>query len=548
MQATTATSTIQAITAAIGRSDYKAAHTLAEEALAKGEVHSLLYTARALWFERQNLDQDALADFETAASLDPQNVMLHNAIGLCLTRLYRLDEAVLTFDEAIRTNPSFAPSYRRKAIALETMGRLSAAKAEYLRALKLDPRDIESLGHLAMIEARSGRAAAARDLVQRALQTDPRNPTALIAQTLSALTGGDFAAAEAAARQVLSVDNINPGARAVAQGLLADALDGQNRAREAFAAYSAEKQILRAQHAPRFQHLRSATDHTRDIANSLLSLPMVPAHEESNEAGAAGHVFILGFYRSGTTLLRRVLEAHPQTVTLEEQDFLLRPAQKYLSDAGGLAMLATLSDEEAAAERAEYWQSIVDRGISVKGKVLIDKQPLNTIKLPLIAKLFPNAKIIFTVRDPRDVVLSSFRTHFEINAAMYELLTLEASAAFYASAMSLAQTMRPFVEDRLYLHRYEDLVADFDESMTRVCGFLGLPMVPELRDFQSLKDAQEISSQSGMQVTKKLHGESVGKWTQYREHLEPLMQELAPWTSYWGYPANDAVALDKVSN
>jgi hypothetical protein len=101
--------------------------------------------------------------------------------------------------------------------------------------------------------------------------------------------------------------------------------------------------------------------------------------------------------------------------------------------------------------------------------------------------------------------------------------------------MILAQNIRPSIEDRLYLHRYEDLVADFDESMTRVCDFLGLPMVPELRNFHSLKNAQEIRSQSGMQVTKKLHGESVGKWMQYREHLKSVMPELEPWIAYWGY-------------
>lgn len=535
MQATTVTPTLRAISAAIGKSDYATANRLAEDALAKGEAHALLYTARGLWLERQNRDQDALAEFESAVSFDPENVMLYNAIGLCLTRLYRLDEAVQTFDEAIRINPTFAPTYRRKAIVLETMGRLSAAKAEYLRGLKLAPRDIEILGHLAMIEARSGRTAAARNFLQQARQIDSRHTTVLIAQALIALAAGDFAAAETSARQVLSQDDSNPGARNVAQGLLADALDGQGRTGEAFAAYSAQKEFLRAQHAPRFQHLRSATEHMRDLADSLLSLPITPAREEKNESGAAGHVFVLGFYRSGTTLLRRVLEAHPQTVTLEEQDFLLRPAQKYLSDAAGLAMLATLTDEQAAEIRAEYWQAIADSNIVVDGKILVDKQPLNTIKLPLIAKIFPNAKIIFTLRDPRDVVLSSFRTHFQINAAMYDLLTLEGSAAFYASAMTLAQNIRPSIEDRLYLHRYEDLVADFDENMARVCDFLGLPMVAELRDFHSLKNAQEIRSQSAMQVTRKLHGESVGKWMQYREHLQSVMPELEPWIRYWGY-------------
>ena len=63
---------------------------------------------------------------------------------------------------------------------------------------------------------------------------------------------------------------------------------------------------------------------------------------------------------------------------------------------------------------------LVDPG----GKVFIDKHPLNTLKLPLIARMFPDARILFACRDPRDVVLSCFRRRFKMNAAMYQLLSL----------------------------------------------------------------------------------------------------------------------------
>ena len=75
-----------------------------------------------------------------------------------------------------------------------------------------------------------------------------------------------------------------------------------------------------------------------------------------------------------------------------------------------------------------------EAGIDVAGKVFVDKHPLNTLKLPLIARLFPHAKILFACRDPRDVMLSCFRHRFQMSAPIYELL--------YAARVRRATTMR----------------------------------------------------------------------------------------------------------
>ena len=528
--------TLRAISGAIGKGDYCAARDHAEEAIARGETHPTLFTARAFWLEREGRDPEALVEFDKAVSLDPQNIALLNAVGLCLTRLHRLDEAIAAFDEAIRINGTFAPSYRRKGAVLEIIGEMNAARAAYRQAIRLDPNDRESLANLSILASRSGQKANASQLAARALQLDPRQPTAQAARALISLIDGKYAEAESAARTILAFPGTIPHTRSVAAGLLGDALDGQNRIPEAFAAYSEEKALLLAQHAPRFRGQMSATEHTQRIADALPSISITPSSPKDGQSGATGHVFILGFYRSGTTLLRRILETHPAVASLEERDFLLRPAAKYLSDVSGLAALATLSDDEIAQERAAYWQGIKASGAVVDGKILVDKQPFNTIKLPLIAKIFPDAKIVFTIRDPRDVVLSCFRSHYAINTAMFDLLTLDGAARFYAAAMTLAEAMRPAIEDRLLLHRYEDTVSDFDQSIARVCEFLGVPMVPGMKSFHALKGGQEISSQSGIQVTRPLHGESAGKWKLYRDQISPVSPALDPWIAHWNYP------------
>ncbi len=110
-------------------------------------------------------------------------------------------------------------------------------------------------------------------------------------------------------------------------------------------------------------------------------------------------------------------------VSLEEHDLFTEGVLRYLHDPRTLGPLLRASEEELESLRAAYWRRVRAGGAQVAGKVFLDKHPLNTLKLPLIARLFPQAKILFARRDPRDVVLSCFRRRFRMNPAMYQMLT-----------------------------------------------------------------------------------------------------------------------------
>ena len=125
---------------------------------------------------------------------------------------------------------------------------------------------------------------------------------------------------------------------------------------------------------------------------------------------ASGHAFLVGFPRSGTTLLERVLAAHPGVATLSEVDHLAAVGRGFMADAKGLDRLAQLTPPLADAAREIYWRSVAATlGGNISSKVIIDKLPLHITALPTITKLFPRAKILFAMRDPRDVVFSCFR-------------------------------------------------------------------------------------------------------------------------------------------
>src|SRR6185312_7842828 len=214
------------------------------------------------------------------------------------------------------------------------------------------------------------------------------------------------------------------------------------------------------------------------IAKDAWQTPSPPA---PSKGAADGLVFLGGFPRAGTTLLGQVLAAHSRVATIVERPLLGMALREFIQTPGGLARLATLPQTDIERHRQQFWRNVQILGVPVQGKVLVDQTPLNTLHLAVIAKLFPEAKIVFALRDPRDVVLSCFRRLFVINDYVYEFLTLDGAAHFYAETMDLASAFRDRLPVSLIDLRNEELVADFEGRTRVLCDFLGLPFEDSMR-------------------------------------------------------------------
>jgi hypothetical protein len=281
----------------------------------------------------------------------------------------------------------------------------------------------------------------------------------------------------------------------------------------------------------------SALDFARGMVERL---DAIPPEDWGSAGGPApepikGHVFLLGFPRSGTTLLEQVLASHPDVEALEERETLTDAMRAFLASPDDLDRLAAAADADLAGLRAAYWTRVRDEGASVAGKVFVDKHPLNTLKLPLIAKLFPEAKILFAQRDPRDVVLSCYRRRFVMSGSAYQLLTLPGAAGYYDAAMQIAERMTPALAGRMQVVRHEALVADFDTIAKSVCDFLGLTWTEALRAFADRTMDRGIATPSGAQLAGGLSAEGVGQWRRYRQQLAPALPRLIPWVERFGY-------------
>lgn len=532
---------LQRVDSALRTSGLDAAAQLARQAVAEGIEDPVLLNlaASALYGERRL--EEAVQLLSRASALAPNDPNIWNSLGVCQSALGQTEAALQSYDAALRISPRLAAAHFNRGAVLEHTNDIKGARSSYERAAELDPEYVEPLASIAWLDAVAGEAASARDHAVRALALSPADALAHMALASADLQQGDLAASEARLTALIRNPALSRLNRAIVAGLIGDLKDAEGKPGEAFAAYQACNAELRAMNASAFDGPDKDTALARarrltawfEQASSELWSEAPPV--ELRLDAPREHVFLVGFPRSGTTLLENVLASHPDVVALEEKDSLGASEREYLSSSGGLERLARIDATEAELHRDLYWAAVRDFGVEPAGKVLIDKLPLASVNLPLIAKLFPSARVLFALRDPRDVVLSCFRRRFALNPAMYELLTLKGAADYYDAVMRLSDVYREVLPLPQHVVRYESLVEEFEQTVRAACDFLHIEWDEALFDFAAKARARGIATPSAAQVTRGLNHEGQGVWRRYREQMTPVLPIMEPWVERLGY-------------
>lgn len=251
-------------------------------------------------------------------------------------------------------------------------------------------------------------------------------------------------------------------------------------------------------------------------------------------------IFIVGFPRSGTTLLEQMIEAHPGIRSMDERAFLQNVITRMqaMGDYDYPDDLDKLDAKAIGELRDVYWKCVEGVLKLEPGERLVDKNPLNILRLPLIHRLFPNARIILALRHPCDVLLSNYMQCF--HAPAYQILcsSFERLARGYADAMKFWVAHAKLFDAAILDLRYEDLLDDMETQVKRVAEHLNLDDPGAMHGYREHAVAKGfISTPSYSQVVQPLNKKAVGRWLRYREHLEPVLPVLKPAMERWGYEA-----------
>jgi hypothetical protein len=247
--------------------------------------------------------------------------------------------------------------------------------------------------------------------------------------------------------------------------------------------------------------------------------------------------FLIGFPRSGTTLLNQVLDSHDAIQALEEKPLVAKVMDVVREMPKGYPHeLAEFDAFDTGYLRDVYLRAAGEHGASDRSKLLLDKFPMQTNLTGLLHRIFPQAKFVFALRHPCDVVLSCFMQNFALNNTMANFCTLADAVALYTRTMDLWQLYREQLPLDVHTMRYEDVVDDFDGQTCALCDFLGVSWNAGLRDFSARAiERGHINTPSYEQVSRPIYREARYRWERYRHHLEPFLPNLQPYIERFGY-------------
>lgn len=526
------------IEAALAQGDIARAATVAEVALAAGQSDPMVLNLAAWRREEAGDYEGAHRLLRQALALAPGDVMVLGAIGAVLRKENRLDEALAVLDRVVAAEPRHSAAWLERGYTLEALRSEPEAVASYSRAIELDPNLAPALGKLADIAAKRGDQAAARSNAERALALDPSNPAATFALAALEIEAREGAAAEERLRALLDTE-LKADDRTRALTLLGDALDRQDRCDEAFDAFDRAQANFRAAYSALLAPKAGRPSHRAFVeaiaAQVERSPPLAqPPPAPPVDGAAAGHVFLLGYPRSGTTLVENILASAARVVALEERDTLGDTDEILVRNDGAMPDLDRLDPALLEDLRVRYWGRVRSMAGDVAGRVFVDMNPFNGIKLPIIARLFPQARILIMRRDPRDVVLSCYRINFTPSPAAFAFSDLEECARHYDALMELTELCRerlPLAMHEVWYHR---LVTEFEPTVRAMAEFIGLEWTDAFHAFDRTARTRGVRTASATQVRRGLY-DGGGGWRRYESRLAPALPILEPWVRRFGF-------------
>lgn len=480
---------------------------------------------------------EAVTSYRKAIALKPEYAEAHFNIGNALKSAGELTEALASYRTAIVLKPDYADAYNNLGNAFQDLEDLDNATASYEQALSVMPDFAEAHNNLCEVLEMTNATEALRVAVTRARHDCPDDPNLALAQAQLLKRDGDYAAARTileTMRPDVSVAGV-PEARAYLLGELCDRLGDTDAAYNFF---SEGNRLSKESPEGRRVDGKNYVAQIDRLTNRFTSDWVKSWQTADCNDGRTEPVFLVGFPRSGTTLLDTILRSHNAINVVEEMPIVQQARAALDRLPGGYPDgLANLESAQLTELRSAYF-SEMDKHLEAgtRSPVVVDKLPLNAIDAGFIHRIFPDARFVFALRHPCDCVLSCFMQNFEINDAMANFLDLEDAALLYDKVMTLWQHYQIVLPLKVHTVRYETLIEVFDETLTPLLEFLDVGWDEGVRDYaETAHRRRKIATPSYNQVTQPLYTRARGRWERYRDNMQPVLPTLLTWAKNFDY-------------
>lgn len=471
---------------------------------------------------------------------------VHRALGNLLEKRSQYKEAITHYTDSIRLHANQLDTYMNLGNCLKHERRIDDAIDAYTHALEIDPTNSKVCCNLGQIYEQSSRLDDARQYTELALKHAPNDTESQYLAAQLDLRDKNYQVAEERLGDLLNSDMPSQH-RAMVMKELGRVLDRVGNYSEAFHRLKEANRLFESQYVAHKDEsgpveYRSELKAYRNIFTRELAALW---QDEGTFDDNRKIVFLVGFPRSGTTLTEQIIESHPGFIATHEIPVLPRLTRdisvligrpfSYPQD------MCSLTHDEVNLLRNAYFEHMEKNLNSVidKDKFLLDKLPLNIVHLGFISRVFPEARILLALRDPRDVCLSCFTQTFSYNQAMRQFLDIDDTVRFYATVMGLWLHYKKVLNINVLETRYEDIVADLEVAAKRIFEFIGVEWHEEALNFYNTAKNRHVFTPSYQSVTQPVYKSAIDKWKNYESELATAIPVLAPYITAFNYSSTE---------
>ena len=501
----------------------------------------LLRQAEVAWKQQDYQKSIDLIEQASRANRSNPSLLLNLARAYGLRYDYAAAERCI--EKAVQVSSGRAETLAEAGLNCLEFQHLDMAMRYLARASRAKNVSIGTLITLADIYIREARLDDAADLVAHARQIDRKDPRVWLSEAALRRHTGKSDEAESILRALLSDGASGEAVRLRALYDLGALLDRAGRYDEAMSALMEAKAIQRTRPAHNAATLQLMQERLREMEQTITADVLNRWRGDAAKLQPPRRIALLcGHPRSGTTLLEQVLDAHSDIVTAEEtkmmHDEAYLPLMRDVPE--GMSILQSL--DEASLDRLsqarENYFRCTERYIQkpIGGQLLIDKNPGLAAMIPAFVRIFPEAKFLVPLRDPRDVVLSCFMLpDYQLSPTSSDYLTIEGTVAGYASEMGFWLKMQPRLGEQWMHVRYEELVDDLPGVARATLSFLGVEFEENVLKFHEHARTKRVKSPTRADVVKPLYRTAMGRWRNYQKYLEPHLAGLEPFLKAFQY-------------
>ena len=546
--------------------------------------NSLIYFNKALKIQPDNPDilnnlglvnrnlgnlSESIKFFQKAIDIKEGFFVAYNNLGIIYKEQGKFENAKSNFLKSIEINSNYSDPYNNLGLIYKDENKIDQAEKYFLKTIELDPKNLHAINNLGNLLKNKGEILQAEKYFNIAIEINNKYFDSF--NNLMDLY-------EKTNKNEKLIEIINKAKKYFPNNLVAELFYGQylykvekykesinclnkisfndnELKREKFKSLILAKNYDKINDVDQaykfFEITNNISLQLKDIKinkNNFLNIinerftffetykKIVNDHE--NENTDKSPIFLIGFPRSGTTLLDTILRSHKCIEVIEEKPAvqnLISSINTYTK--GNFENLDNLNQFQKYLLRDEYFKNL-NSYIGKKNykDIVLDKMPLNIIYVGEIIKIFPNAKFILSLRHPYDSVLSCFMQSFELNSAMSNFLNLNDSAILYDLVMKLWKVYTEKLNINYHIIKYEEIINDFNNTIEKTLNFIDLKWSDDLTKFyETARKRNLINTPSYTQVNKPLYSSSINRWKKYENKINNIFPILDKWVNEFQY-------------